>query len=408
MTPFLRNVPLLALSQALMLSGNSLIIATSALVGLALAADKSWATLPLAAQFIAAMLTSIPASLFMDRFGRKQGFLFAVLFGAGGAIVATLAIIHGEFWWFFMAAILFGIFNGFGSYYRFAAADAVDTALKGRAVSYVLAGGVVAAVVGPNLANWTRESIVAAPFAGAFASMIVIYALAFLTLSFIRLPPKPVRNDLNTAPAVRSLRVIACQPAFIVALICGMLGYGVMAFVMTATPLAMQHHAHNFSDTSFVIQWHVLGMFAPSFFTGHLIRRFGMSTILLVGAILGLLCVFVNLHGVTVMHYWASLLLLGISWNFLFIGATTLLTETYRPEERAKTQAANDFAVFSAVSAAVLSAGALHHHFGWQVVNISVIPLLLLILISILWLRKYGDRKAAECQIKATEQEGRA
>jgi len=386
MNPFQRNIPLLAFCQAMMMSGNSLVVATAALVGFALAEDKSLATLPLAVQFIATMFTSIPASLIMDRIGRKPGFLLATLFGLSGGVIATLAIIHHQFWWFVLATSLFGIYNGFGNYYRFAAADAVDEEHKSRAIAFVIAGGVIAAFVGPNLANYTRNVITDATFAGSYASMLGLYLLTILTLSVISLPHRYADHQ-HITDTQRPLKQIAAQPAFIVALICGMLGYGVMSLVMTATPLAMQHHHHMFGDTSFVIQWHVLGMFAPSFFTGNLIRRFGVLNIMFLGAVFGLLCVAINLLGTTVAHFWTALLLLGVSWNFLFIGATTLLTSTYRPAERAKTQALNDFVVFTTVSLSALTAGTLQHRYGWQVVNLGVVPLLLIIIASILWLK---------------------
>jgi MFS family permease len=389
MNTFRRNVPLLATCQALMMSATSLIITTAALVGFALAEDKSWATLPLAAQFIATMCTTIPAALLMDRIGRRQGFMLASLFGVSGAVFATLAIIKGNFALFSLGTMQIGIFNGFGNYYRFAAADAVDKELKSRAVSYIMAGGVVAAFVGPNLANISRGLINSAPFAGSYAALVSLYIISLALLAFLRLPPKPAAEGSAGEGTGRSLVVIASQPMFIVALVCGMLGYGVMALAMTATPLAMHSYAHPFSRTTFVIQWHVLGMFGPAFVTGHLIRRFGVLNIMLAGAVLGAACMIVNLAGSSVWHFWAALLLLGISWNFLFIGATTLLTETYRPEERAKTQALNDFAVFTTVALSSLSAGALQSRYGWQTVNMGLIPLLAIILAFILWGKRW-------------------
>lgn len=388
MNTFRRNVPLLALCQALMMSGTSLIIATSALVGFALARDKSWATLPLAAQFIATMLTTIPASLLMDRIGRRQGFMLASLFGLCGAVIAALAIIKGKLLLFTFGTLQIGIFNGFGNYYRFAAADAVQKDMKSRAVSYIMAGGVVAAFVGPNLANVTRGIISNANFAGSYLSLAGLYILSLTFQIFLKLPPKHRSAETADAGSGRPLKIIAGQPMFIVAVICGMLGYGVMALAMTATPLAMHHFAHPFARTSFVIQWHVLGMFGPAFFTGHLIKRFGVLNIMLVGALLGISCMIINLTGSSIFHFWTALLFLGISWNFLFIGATTLLTETYRPEERAKTQALNDFAVFTTVALSSLSAGALQSRYGWQTVNLSLIPMLAIILAAIFWGKK--------------------
>ena len=384
MNSFRRNVPLLATCQALMLSSTSLIVTTAALVGFALAENKSWATLPLASQFIATMCTTIPAALLMDRIGRRQGFMLASLFGASGAIFATLAIIFGSLALFAFGTIQIGIFNGFGNYYRFAAADAVDKTLKGRAVSYIMAGGGGAAFVGPNLANMTRGFINNAPFAGSYGSLVGFYLLSFAFLAFLKLPPKSVTENISGTGG-RPLRVIAAQPMFIVAVVCGMLGYGVMVLAMTATPLAMQHFSHSFSKTSFVIQWHVLGMFGPAFVTGHLINRYGVLNIMLAGAVLGFACLTVNLSGSSVLHFWAALLLLGVSWSFLFIGATTLLTETYRPEERAKAQALNDFAVFTTVALSSLSAGALQSRYGWQTVNLGLLPLLATILMCIIW-----------------------
>lgn len=386
MSVFSRNVPLLALCQALMMSSTTLVVATSALVGYALAANKAYATLPFALQLIATMLTSIPAAMLMRRIGRQRGFMLATLLGMGGASLCTFAILNGSFPLFLSGTFLLGTFNGFGNYYRFTAADAVDPAHKSRAISFVLAGGVIAAIVGPNLANLTRDLITQAAFAGSYAAIIGVYVLSLLILSLLALPNTHTQAT-HARHAGRPLRQIMQQPKFIVAVICAMLGYGVISLVMTATPLAMHHHAHPFSDTSFVIQWHVLGMYVPSFFTGHLIQRFGLLRIMLLGSVFGLACVAINLTGTTVTHFWIALVFLGISWNFLFIGATTLLTETYRSEEMFKTQAVNEFIVFSTVSAASLSAGALQHLYGWQAVNLGAIAPLVIISGSLLWLR---------------------
>ncbi len=394
MDSYKRNVPLLAISQALMLSSMSLILTVSALVGYQLTPDKSLATLPIAVIFIAVMITSIPAAMLMERIGRKKGFMFATLFGMSGGALATYAVVIHNFWIFTVSGLLIGIFNGFGNYFRFAAADAVTAEFKSRAISSVLIGGVVAAFFGPNLANLTRNSIIEFPFAGCYVSVAILYVMMFFVLSFLKLPI-PVKNiEKNVKKLGRPLIEIAAQPRFIVAILCAMLGYGVMSFVMTATPLAMNHHAHTISDTSFVIQWHVLGMFAPSFVTGHLIHRFGVLKIMFVGGILGFTCVGINLLGTSVAHYWIALTALGISWNFLFIGGTTLLTETYQPDERSKTQAMNDFIIFTTVTISSLTAGTLQHQFGWQVVNMGVIPLLAVIIISVIWLGMKEKNKA--------------
>jgi len=376
-----RNVLLLTACQAMLMTGSTLLIATSALVGYRLAPDKALATLPLAMQMLASMLTSIPASLLMQRIGRRAGFLLGSSIGIAGAGLATYAIVTGSFVLFTLGAAVSGMFAGFGNYYRFAAADVATTDYRSTAISYVMAGGVVAAFIGPNLAHWTSAWLVA-PFAGSYLALAGILLLSFVTQLFLDIP-RPARE---THGGGRALGAIARQPVFIVAAIGGMLGYGIMALVMTATPLAMHEHQHAFGDTAFVIEWHVLGMFAPSFFTGHLIRRFGVLQVMLAGGVLSALCVITNLTGTGLAHFWLALFLLGVGWNFLFIGATTLLTETYAPEEKAKTQALNDFLVFSTVTIAVLSAGTLQHHLGWRAVNYGVIPLIAVTLASVAWL----------------------
>lgn len=382
---FRRNVPILSLCQALFMSGTSLMIATSALVGHMLAEDKSYASLALTANLLAVMFTSIPAGMLMKRIGRKSSFLLATLIALSGAFICSYGIILHQFIVFIIGSVLLGIFSGFANFYRFTAADNVDNEYKSRAISFVLAGGIIAAFIGPNLANITRDIISNATFAGSYASIIVLHILSFVLLFFLDLPTQS-QDNYDVKNTGRPLKTIIRQPLFIISVVCGMFGYAVMTLVMTATPLAMQHHMHAFSDTSFVIQWHVVGMFAPSFFTGFLIKRFGLLRIMVTGALLGLNCIIINLNGTTVSHFWFALLLLGISWNFLFIGATSLLTETYQQVERFKTQALNDFCVFSMVATSSLSAGLLQHKYGWQFVNYAAIPALILILVSLAWL----------------------
>lgn len=389
MTGMNRNVPLLALGAALVMSCGSLIAATAALVGNNLATDKSLATLPVATQFIAIMLTSIPAGMLMQRIGRKAAFLWSALFGVGGGILATLAIWQHSFWLFVAATACIGVFSGFANFFRFAAADSVAQPYKSKAVSMVMIGGVVAAIIGPNLARFSREWLPDAEFAGGYLVSILLYVLVLVTLAFLRLEdPLPLAGSSVAAP--RPLGVIMRQPKYLVALFCGLFGYCVMIFIMTATPLSMQSHAFHFDATSSVIQWHVVAMFAPSFFTGSLISRFGVATVMSAGALSGLVCVGVNLSGTSYPHYLIGLVLLGLSWNFLFVGSTTLLTETYTPAEKNTAQAANDFIVFTAVAIASLSAGALQNRFGWATVNMGVIPLLLAALAGALWLSLRG------------------
>ena len=390
---YYRNVPLLALCQAMMVSAMSLVISTAALVGYQLAPDKSYATLPVAASLVATMLTSIPAAILMQRIGRRNGFMLASVVALSGVVLLVYATVHKQFWLFLFAIMSIGFFNGFGNYYRFTAADVVDDAHKSRAISYVLLGGVVAAFVGPNLANLTRTLVPGAEFAGSYATLLGFYSVSLLLQSFLKLPNRADLLHEHEAGESRPLAAIIRQPKFIVALVSGMLGYGIMSFVMTATPLAMQHRHFPFSDTAFVIQWHILGMFLPSFFTGSLINRVGVKKVMLLGTLIGFGCATVNLLGTTTTHFFIALLMLGVSWNFLFVGATTLLTETYLPAERFKTQALNDFTVFTTVALSSLSAGAVQHLFGWKFVNLSVIPLYTIILVSLLALG-YKEHKS--------------
>lgn len=385
------NVPLLTVAQALMMSSNSLMVATAALVGNNLATDKSLATLPLAVQFIAVMCTSIPAAMLMQKIGRKAAFLLACGFGLGGGILTSTAILQANFWLFVAGVFLVGVFNGFGNYFRFTAADSVELAFKSKAVSYTMLGGVVAAIAGPTLARYSREWLPGAEFAGSYMSVIAIYVAIFLVLSFLK-NVDPGRSENGKVDTARPLKAIVTQPEYVVALICGMLGYAIMSYVMTATPLAMSQLMYRFEDTSVVIQWHVMAMFAPSFFTGTLILRFGVLRIMFIGAVFGALCVATNLLGTSYWHFLGALVALGLSWNFLFVGATTLLTETYRSSERNKAQAVNDFVIFTTVSIGSLSSGALQNTFGWEAVNRGAIPFLAVIFLAIAWLHRHRSR----------------
>ncbi len=388
-----RNLSLLAICVSLMMSSTSLIVTTAALVGFALATDKSLSTLPLAAQFIGTMFASIPAAMLMQWLGRKTTFMLSTLFGISGGTLGYLAIINHQFWLFVLATLLVGIFQGFGNYMRYAAAESVAISVKSKAISFVMLGGILAAVVGPNLAKYSREWIQGAEFAGSYASVIGLYIIMLFVLSFLRFDDKNDSSqedeDKKTSQkrdTGRPLLQIIKQPKYIVAVLSGMFGYGVMSFVMTATPLAMNQSAFLFNDTALVIQWHVLAMFAPSFISGNLITRFGLIKVMVSGVIFGLICIGINLLGTSIWHFLIALMCLGISWNFLFVGATTMVTDTYRPIEKNKSQAFNDFAVFSTVTVASLSAGALQNTFGWQMVNIGALPLLLIILLALIWL----------------------
>jgi MFS family permease len=378
-----RNVFVLAVAQGLFTVVMATMIASAALIGSALASDPAMATVPTALQQLAVMLTLFPASLLMARIGRRAGFTIGAAFGVAGTAIATLGIVQGSFWTFCLGAMLSGVNGGFGQFYRFAAVDGSIAEWKSRAISFTLAGGVIAALLGPELAKRTRTLIPEAEFAGSFAALIAVSVVALLVLQLVRIP-KPTAADRN-AP-VRPLGTIVRNPALLVALGAALVGYAGMAFVMTVTPLAMAGHNHSFESAAFVIQWHILTMFAPSFFTGGLIARFGAPRILLAGAALFGGCIAVNLSGTNVAHYWTGLFVLGLAWNFLYVGGTTLLTSTYAPAEKAKVQAANDFVIFGTVTAATYVSGPLLHAVGWGGLNLIVAPFVLAAAAAVLWL----------------------
>ena len=380
------TVYLLSLCNAYLFVGASMLITVSALIGFELAPDKRLSTLPLALQFFAVMCTSLPASYVMGKFGRKIGFLLAGSIGVIGAAVAISSILNGNFFGFCVATVCFGIFAGFANYYRFTAAEVVTPSAKSLAISMVMAGGVIAAFIGPNLANWSGGIFESHKFAGPFVVLMGVYLLSMCTIAFADLPVQHQNVSVDTSDA-RPLSALMLQPIFIVAVACQMLGYGSMNFVMSSTPLAMAAHNYEMSQTAVVIQWHVVAMFAPSFFTGHLIKLIGITPVLFIGALCGFLSVAINLFApMSVSSFVIALIVLGISWNFLYVGGTSLLTDSYRPSEKTRAQGVNDLIVFSTVTLTALTTGTVHHLWGWQTVNILALPMLGLALLAILWL----------------------
>lgn len=380
-----KNVALLVFCQALAMTSITILFTVAALIGDALTTDKSLATLPLALLQVTVMLTTIPASLFMKHKGRRLGFMVGTLIGAIGAGLGVLAVFIESFPLFCVATILFGMFSGFSGFYRFAAADVASESFRAQAISLVVAGGVIAALIGPGLANWGKDWFSSASFAG---SLLPIVGLQLLTLCLLQAVNIPPLSSTEQHQQGRSLLEIAQQPIFMVSVLGSMIGYGSMVLLMTATPLAMVAMNHPFHKAAFVIQWHILGMFAPSFFTGFLIARFGVLTIVLCGIGLNLSCIAVNVWGTSVAHFWVALTLLGVGWNFMFVGSTTLLTQIYTPAEKAKTQAFHDFLMFSCVALATFLSGHLLNRFGWTTINIAALPGLVAVMVAVLWLRQ--------------------
>lgn len=353
----------LSVCQGLMTSTNALVVACAALVGLALAGDPVLATLPAAIKHVSTMVCAAPASQFMARFGRKAGFQLAAFVGIAGGVIAYFGIVNAQFWVFCLGTCLFGLHNGFGNFYRFAAVESVSGEARNRAISYVLAGGVAAALLGPNVATLTRDAITGHAFAGSFLAVAATYVLIALAIWTIRDLGRP---DVETVSGGRPFGELWQLPALRLAMLSAMVGFAQMVLLMTATPLAMTVEGFAFSDIAWVIQAHVVAMFLPSFFTGRLIDRFGVKTIIGFGAGLGLLCVGVALTGESFWRFWFALVFLGVSWNFLYVGGTSLLTTCYEPEEKARVQGLNDLFVFSSVAVCALASGALHVLVGWH------------------------------------------
>ncbi|MDX2215980.1 MAG: MFS transporter [Oculatellaceae cyanobacterium bins.114] len=387
------NVLLLAACQALAMTGNIVLFTTAAIVGNILTEDKTLATLPLAIQQAATMVATIPASLMMRQVGRQAGFMVGVLIGLVGVSLGAYAIITGQFSLFCLATLLFGVFNGFATFYRFAAADVAPEGFRSQAIAFVVAGGIIAALAGPSLATWSKDWL-GQEFAGGFVTIALIQIISLALLAAVNIPTALSEQERKTEG--RPLGAIVRQPVFIVAVLGSMVGYGVMALVMTATPLAMVGFSHDFADAATVIQWHVLGMFVPSLFTGYLIARFGVLNIILSGILLNGFCFVVNLSGTHMLHFGGGLLLLGIGWNFMYVGSTTLLTEAYTPGEKAKTQAVHDFLMFAFVAFATFLSGGLLNHWSWAGVNYVGALMMLMVLSSTVWLRWQRSRSVVK------------
>lgn len=389
-----KNVALLAVCQGLLLTNNSVLITINGLAGYLLAPDKGLATLPVTSYFLGSALTTLPVSLLMKRWGRRAGFTLGAVCAIAGSMLCALALYAQDFWMLCGGTAVLGVYFAAGQYYRFAAADAAPAGLRSRAISLVLAGGILGGFLGPQTSKLTKDLLLGHVYAGAYLSLVVFALLAIAVLRWLEIPRL---TEAEQKASGRPLLEIVRQPAFLVAVLCGMIGYGVMNLLMTATPLAMIACQHPFSDAAFVIQWHLVGMFGPSFFTGALVHRYGVTRVILAGVALNLVCVSVALAGIAVANFWLALTLLGIGWNFMYVGATTLLTEAHRPAERAKAQGVNDTAIFLTMVASSLSSGALFTYQGWQTMNYLAIPFLVFAGIAasgLGWLRRRSPAAA--------------
>lgn len=384
-----RNVALLSAGQALYGSHTAILVTLSGLAGAYLSPNPALATFPWSALVIGTAVSTVPASLFMRRTSRRRGFMLGTALGIFGAGLAMMALFGHSFAIFCLGMFVCGAYQAFAGYYRFAAADTASEAFKPKAISWVMAGGVVAAVAGAQLVIATRELLGPVPFVGGFAACIALGLVAFFIMSFLDIPPLAQEEQADTG---RPLPEIMKQKLFIVAAACGVTGYALMTLVMTATPLAMIGCGFDVDDAATVIQWHILSMFLPSFFTGNLIARFGVYKIIGLGLVCLTACGVVALGGLEIERFMIALIFLGLGWNFTFLGATTLLTECYTPSERNKVQAINDLLVFGFVAVASFASGGLLNGFGWDAVNYALFPFVVIAAALALWI---GRRETA-------------
>ncbi len=390
-----KNLWLLAAAQGLFLTNNVVFIAINGLVGLSLAPAGWMATLPVMGYVVGGALSTGLVARSQRLWGRKVSFQLGLLVAVASALLCAAALHFGSFWLLVLATVVAGYYSANGQLYRFAAGELAAPAFREKAVSLVLAGGLIGAIVGPNLANQTRDTL-GAPFLGAYLALAVVALLSMAVMANIQFPPEPPRKQGSDSG--RPLGEIMREPVFIVSTMGAALGYGVMNLLMAATPLAMQVCGMPFSDAALVLEWHVIGMFAPGFFTGHLIKRFGVLQIMGVGVALNALCIAIALSGQELHQFLIALFLLGMGWNFLFTGSTTLAMQAYRPEEKDKAQAAINFFVFATMAVTSFASGALVTTQGWTMLNVGSLIPVALTGVSLLWLaakRRAHAHKAA-------------
>ncbi|MEL7274231.1 MAG: MFS transporter [Pseudomonadota bacterium] len=386
-----RNALILATAQAFCGSAAPISIALGGLAGMYLLGDdKSLATAPVTGYNIGVAVGALPAAMLMAQVGRRLGFMSGSIIGIMGAFISCYALIIANFWLFCLGMACSGLGSSFVQQFRFAAADEGTEDFKPKAISWVLAGGVFAAIIGPQAAIFFRDMFAPVEFAGAyFAGAFLIFG-GLLVLSLLKFEKPPTREERKNADTGRPLPVIMAQPRFMVSVLCAVGAFALMAYVMTGAPLAMALCGFDVDQSTLGIQWHVIAMFGPSFFTGNLIARFGKERIVAAGMIILATCSVVALLGISLANFYVALILLGVGWNFGFIGATAMLTDCYRPEEKAKAQGANDFILFGSVAVASFMSGATLNAFGeggWDAINYVVFPVVALCLLGLLWLR---------------------
>lgn len=391
-----RTALILAASQAIIGSAAPIAISMGALAGqYLLGADKSLATAPITGFNLGVALGALPAAAIIRGMGQRGGFMTGTVVTAVGGLIATFALFHDSFWLFAFGLLTIGVGGAFVQQFRFAAADNAPPGFKARAISFVLAGGIVTAVLGPQIVIFTRELFAPVMFAGSFASILPLAAVGAIILSFLRLPVKATgKVDIVDGDA-RPLVEIVTKPRFVAALFCAVGSYALMSFVMTGAPLAMVGCGLSENDATLGISWHVMAMFAPSFFTGSLIHRFGAERIVATGLVLLIGCAIVALSGLALWQFWTSLILLGLGWNFGFIGATAMVAASYRPSEKGKVQGFHDFVLFGSVACASLMSGMVYNAWGWEMLNWMIFPVAILCFAALGALKVTVLRKAS-------------
>ena len=388
-----RNAMVLAVAQALAGGNNTVIVSTASIVGAVLAPDKGLATAPVTAMVLGMWLGTLPLGYLARRFDRRFALQCGSVFGMLSGLISCSAVMIGSFWLLLLGTFCGGLYAAAHQSYRFAAADTASEAYRPKVVSWVLAGGIFAALIGPQLVIHTKDLLPPYLFAASYLGQSACALIAAIVLTFVKVPPiAPKRADTS-----RPLGEIARTPRFVVAVACGVASYAMMNMVMTSAPLAMVGCGHSVTDAALGIQWHVLAMYAPSFVTGSLIARFGVERITFIGLVLIALAAAVGVAGITVAHFWTGLILLGLGWNLAFIGATTMITQCHRPEERNKVQSFNDFLIFGSMAVSSFSSGQMLAYMSWPAINEVVFPTVAIAGALLIWLamRRRAEARAA-------------
>lgn len=387
-----RNAMVLAVAQAFGGANNTIIFSTASLVGSVIAPDKGLATLPVTCMVLGMWIGTLPVGWLARRLGRRSALQIGTLFGMASGLISCTAVITANFWLLLFGTFCGGLYAAAFQSYRFAAADTASESYRAKAVSWVLAGGVFAGVLGPQLVIFTTDLLTPYTFAATYIGQSAFALISLGVLQLVKIPKPVVRHGESGRPLLEIVRA----PRFIVAVVCGVTSYAVMNLVMTAAPLAMIGCGHSVTQATLGIQWHVLAMYGPSFVTGSIIARYGVNRVTVVGLVLLALTAVAGLSGTSVAHFWTALILLGLGWNLAFIGATTMVTTCHRPEERTKVQSFNDFLIFGAMAMSSFSSGQILAYFGWDTINVVVFPAVLVTGAMLLWgaLRRRAEAAA--------------